>query len=1019
MPKKISKTHIPIALNNIQSNLLSSEDIWGESELTPTATPNKSKKKMLTTGLNPAFQDNDSSGRRDRAGTGPNPFRSLNDIVNCQKEEYDADNDSLALFQHKSGNSPKVASVLSNLVRYPMGEAPLDDLSAQSSMLALLQKAPVKLGTMMGVFLPTVQNILGVILFLRVPWIVGTAGIGQSLAIVFLCCIATMLTALSLSAIATNGMVPAGGAYFMISRSLGPELGGAVGILFYLGTTTAGAMYILGAVELLLSYMAQDDMSAFGHLEPGNHAMLSNLRLYGTLLLLFLAFIVFVGVKFVNRFANVCLMAVITSIFAIFLGFFLTPTGMQPMICQVDGALMQSSAAGNCTDEYMRETYGGEDGWFTNTSKTEYIPGYPGLSNEVFMSNFWSTYLLEGERLPGVDAEEGQVYAHESTEFVLLLAIFFPSVTGIMAGSNRSGDLTDASASIPKGTVAAIATTSLIYMLSVIFLGGCIEGTLLRDKFGNSIGGKLVLSELVWPTPWIVLVGAFLSCIGAALQTLTGAPRLLQAIAKDEVLPFLKTVAKASSGGEPHRALIVTVCIAQCSVMLASLDAVAPIITMFFLMCYCFVNVACALQSLLKSPSWRPRYRYYHWTLSALGAVLCVLLMLLSSWIYAILAGTVAMVIYYYIHFKGAATEWGDGLRGLSIQAARFSLLRLEENPPHTKNWRPQLLVLVKFDEEGNTVADPSLVGLAGSLKLGKGLTLVTSVLSGDYVNNADRAKKAKKATKKLMKEMHTDGFAKVIVGSDLEEAMGFCIQGSGLGALTHNTVIFGWPENWRTTTSASLLLSTIRTAQAAELALMIPKNFPSDMKQVFTSTIDVWWILHDGGMLLLITYLLKQVKTWSKCTMRVFCVAETDDNGIQMEQDLVLFLKLLRINAEVNVVELSNTTISEYTKTRAAKMEADLQSGLAFTSPSKNEMSTVATTRVDNNIRRMNTSTELNKAMKERSSKADMIAINLPAVSQDEHPMIYLNLVEEMIDGLNRVLLVRGGGREVITIFS
>lgn len=61
-----------------------------------------------------------------------------------------------------------------------------------------------------------------------------------------------MLTAISMSAIATNGVVPAGGSYFMISRALGPEFGGAVGILFYLGTTVASSMYIIGSVEILL-----------------------------------------------------------------------------------------------------------------------------------------------------------------------------------------------------------------------------------------------------------------------------------------------------------------------------------------------------------------------------------------------------------------------------------------------------------------------------------------------------------------------------------------------------------------------------------------------------------------------------------------------------------------------------------------------------------------------------------------------------------------------------------------------
>ena len=109
---------------------------------------------------------------------------------------------------------------------------------------------------MAGVYLPTIQNIFGVILFIRLPWIVGLAGVWAALGIVGFCCMTTMLTAISMSAIATNGKIPAGGSYFMISRTLGPEMGGAVGIQFYLATTVASAMYILGAVEILINYMA-------------------------------------------------------------------------------------------------------------------------------------------------------------------------------------------------------------------------------------------------------------------------------------------------------------------------------------------------------------------------------------------------------------------------------------------------------------------------------------------------------------------------------------------------------------------------------------------------------------------------------------------------------------------------------------------------------------------------------------------------------------------------------------------
>jgi len=114
-----------------------------------------------------------------------------------------------------------------------------------------------QLGTFTGVFLPCVQNILGVILFMRMAAIVGEAGIYQTLLILLLCCSTTFLTTLSLSAIATNGKIRTGGVYYLISRSLGPAPGGSIGvrlyikhkILFYFAVTFSASMYILGSVE--------------------------------------------------------------------------------------------------------------------------------------------------------------------------------------------------------------------------------------------------------------------------------------------------------------------------------------------------------------------------------------------------------------------------------------------------------------------------------------------------------------------------------------------------------------------------------------------------------------------------------------------------------------------------------------------------------------------------------------------------------------------------------------------------
>uniref|UniRef100_A0A6G5ADV9 Putative amino acid permease n=1 Tax=Rhipicephalus microplus TaxID=6941 RepID=A0A6G5ADV9_RHIMP len=220
-----------------------------------------------------------------------------------------------------------------------------------------------------------------------------------------------------------------------------------------------------------------------------------------------------------------------------------------------------------------------------------------------------------------------QIVCDITTSFTFLVAIFFPSVTGIMAGSNRSGDLADAQKSIPVGTLAAQMTTSIVYISGVFLFGAAFDNLFLRDKFGESIGGGLGVAQLAWPHPLLVVLGSLLSTIGAGLQSLTGAPRLLQAIAKDGVIPVLNVFAVSSSRGEPVRALLLTAFISELGILIGNLDHIAPILTMFFLMCYMFVNLACTLQSLLKTPNWRPRFKYYHWSLSLTGVILCLVVM--------------------------------------------------------------------------------------------------------------------------------------------------------------------------------------------------------------------------------------------------------------------------------------------------------------------------------------------------------------------------------------------------------
>jgi potassium/chloride transporter 4/5/6 len=439
-------------------------------------------------------------------------------------------------------------------------------------------------------------------------------------------------------------------------------------------------------------------------------------------------------------------------------------------------------------------------------------------------------------------------------------------------------------------------------------------------------------------------------------------------------------------------------------------------------------------------------------------------------------------------------------MRGLALSAARYSLLRLEDAPPHTKNWRPQILMLVNFNADLPKYR--KIFSLVSQLKAGKGLTVSATVIEGDFIKKTGHdVQSTKKELVRLMDEEKVKGFADVLVSNNTSEGLSHLIQIAGLGGLKPNTVILGWPNSWQQSEndrSWQVFLHTIRIVTAAKMALIVPKGIRSfpDSATKLSGTIDIWWIVHDGGILMLIPFLLKQHRTWKNCKLRIFTVAQTDDNSIQMKKDLKTFLYQLRIPAEVEVVEMTNNDISAYTYERTLMMEQrnqmlrelrlnkkesfgmvqsiidqhhrkDASEGRSATKvrfqeetsmddeakksksadsafdvdekrttsngekpgvlkdplPKETTDSSTSTMRPDeDNVRRMHTAVKLNEVIVSRSRDAQLVIFNLPGPPKDtklERESNYMEFLEVMTEGLDKVLMVRGGGREVITIYS
>ncbi|CAI5964110.1 unnamed protein product [Closterium sp. NIES-65] len=911
-----------------------------------------------------------------------------------------------------------------------------------------------------GVYIPCVQNILGIIFYIRLSWwvldclpchvmgfppvlgevppvscgggvppvlltgvyvpcvdaelpgdhqdvhsqgctvrIVGIAGVSGSLMVVAVTCASTFITALSLSAVVTNGAMKGGGPYYLIGRALGPEVGVSIGLCFFFGNAIGGSLYILGAVETLLDAMPQMALfppqamtvtvqAAVNVTEAAVNGTLAaapvaaetvlsvsrhDMQAYGIITTICLCLIVFGGVHLVDRVGSLFIIPAVLAVISVFIGIFLSPDAESP--AGLTG-LSTTTLFANWLPSYQTTNSNGipdPNGsfyWGFNQLLGLFNPGVTGIMPAA------------GPLLSGSDGHHGRIQplrgaeghsavhpptlpnAHSlphpnhsqllglfyptdsiappppslsppallfltascwaSSIRVQLLGLFYPGVTGIMAGSNRSEALRDTQRSIPTGTLAAIVSMTGLYVVSILLFGAVATRDLLvtdsclallppeanftqfhaslftqfhaslftqfhaslftqfhaslftqfhaslftqfhaslftqfhaslftqfhaslftqfhaslftqfhaslftqfhaslftqfhaslftqfhaslftqfhaslftqfhaslftqfhaslftqfhaslfthascltptqpmlsspvefqdassrfkprsnhptsplftpvhpplpspiyqaphcHDRMAcasccpgvcqllsrcvpavvqvgivlstlgaalqNLMGApQLLAAPPIGPSPCpcpsllasplFFQVGIVLSTLGAALQNLMGAPRLLAAIANDNVLPVLNAF-KAESHQEPHLATLFTLLLCCSFVLIGDVDYVSPVITMFFLLCYCGVNLSCALLDLVDAPSWRPRWRWHHWLVSLAGALLCLVIMYLISWFFTLVCLTLAVLIYIYVSMVGKAGDWGDGVKSAYMQLALRSL---------------------------------------------------------------------------------------------------------------------------------------------------------------------------------------------------------------------------------------------------------------------------------------------------------------------------------------------------------
>ncbi len=692
-----------------------------------------------------------------------------------------------------------------------------------------------KFGAFGGVFTPCTLTILGVIMFLRFGQVVGQAGFYSAIAIVLASKVITTLTSLSLSAIATNTRVRGGGAYYLISRSLGVEFGGAIGVVFYLAQAISVAMYVIGFTEAL----------------TGTFPSLANSAIL---------------IATIVNFATFC---------CVYIG-----AGWTIKVQYVILAILAAALA------------------------SFYVGAASSFSINAFHANL----------LPHFTAGQS---------FFSIFALFFPAVTGIMAGANMSGDLKNPAYSIPRGTLAAVAVTGAIYLsLACLLAGVRPHGVLIADN--------LVVRDVSrWPL--LVTAGVFAATLSSALGSMMGAPRIMQAFARDGIFPWLNFLGAASGqANEPRRATVLTFLISQCCVLLVDLNAIAPIITMFFMITYALLNLATFYEAVTKNPSYRPTFRYCHWSLSLLGAVGCLAVMLLINWAWAVGSIVVIAAIYGYIRYREIEARWGDLQGGIFFEKARRALLRLEEMSYHPKNWRPILLAM-----SSSAWNRPYLAIYGQWLTAGRGILTLAQVVCGDVEEHAERRDNYERALRKFIASEELQAFPTVVIAPYLSDGIESLVQCHGIGGIKPNTVLLGWPKSEAKAEAFGATLRLLarfhrsivcaRLAQDTDDGEAASAERDAALAEAWNApqgTINVWWRgMENGALMMLLAHLLHQNPEWRRNRIRVLRIVSSDEAVEEVRSHIHELADASRIRVEPVVIVASDAALAIQTESRSAAL--------------------------------------------------------------------------------------------------
>ncbi|XP_066184529.1 solute carrier family 12 member 1 isoform X3 [Sylvia atricapilla] len=896
----------------------------------------------------------------------------------------------------------------------------------------------VKFGWVKGVLVRCMLNIWGVMLFIRLSWIVGQAGIGLGVIIILLATMVTSITGLSTSAIATNGFVRGGGAYYLISRSLGPEFGGSIGLIFAFANAVAVAMYVVGFAETVVELLKESDTLM---VDESN-----DIRIIGTITVVCLLGISVAGMEWEAKAQVILLIVLLVAIANFFIGTVI-PTN---------------------TEKKARGFFNYQGSIFAENFGPDFRSG------EGFFSVFAiffpaATGILAGANISG-DLKDPQSAIPQGTMLAILITTIAYIAVAICAGScvvrDATGNVNDTI--VPGMSCNGSSACGLGYDFSRCASQPCDYGLMNNFQVMSMVSGFGPL----------ITAGIFSATLSSALASLVSAPKVFQALCKDNVYKGLEFFAKGyGKNNEPIRGYVLTFVIAMAFILIAELNTIAPIISNFFLASYALINFSCFHASYAKSPGWRPAFRYYNMWVSLFGALLCCGVMFVINWWAALITYAIELFLYIYVTYKKPEVNWGSSTQALYFVNALDSALALTTVEDHVKNFRPQCLALT-----GAPMVRPALLDITHTFTKNNGLCICCEVYTGPRKlcvkeMNSGMEKKQAWLTKNKRK-----AFYAAVAADSFRDGVKSLLQASGLGRMKPNTLVIGFKKDWRSApatqvenyvgiihdafdfelgviiirisqgfdisqvlqvqeelekleqerlaleatikendfeegkrgicgffkkasslniskheTKKESTINTIQSMHVGEFNQRLLEASTQFKKKQGKGTIDIWWLFDDGGLTILIPYILTLRKKWKNCKLRIFTGGKV--NRIEEEKLVWKFFEEMIEPYRLHESCKDITTAEKLKREAPWKItDAELE---AFKEKSYRQV-------------------RLNELLQEHSRAANLIVLSLPVARKGAvSDYLYMAWLEILSKNLPPVLMVRGNHKNVLTFYS